>query len=178
MIARRNAWLEQAGFTLEDCGKHIFTWNVFRIDCDPEDALGLLATVEIQPLGDFEGANVKLPLGRDPFVFVFSNTKDGKRQYRATQPLDDQYVRREAAENALIVAEIMGEELTEEQAIAQANALVIDGTVTITLEAEPGGPVRRRTIVVEKTVTDAEGVTEISNYTQTVDRETIIGGEE
>ena len=116
---------------------------------------------------------MRLSLAEDPFVFALSETNGDMQRYLATQSLDAESVRKEAAESALVVAEIMGEELTEAQAIAQANELVIEGTVTVTLEGKLDGPISRQIIVVAKTVTDADGGTEISTNTQTVEREPI-----
>ena len=47
MIARRNAWLAAAEIPMESCGRHVFTWNVFRIECYPDHVVELLETVQI-----------------------------------------------------------------------------------------------------------------------------------
>lgn len=37
--ARLDDWLKRANWNRDMCGKWIFTWNAFRIECDPESGL-------------------------------------------------------------------------------------------------------------------------------------------
>lgn len=46
--ARLAEWLTKAGLPRTACGQSVFTWNVFRIECDPQSALGIIAAVDLR----------------------------------------------------------------------------------------------------------------------------------
>ena len=45
LAARVDRWLKAAGMSRAACGQLIFTWNAFRIECDPQSTVRWLATV-------------------------------------------------------------------------------------------------------------------------------------
>ena len=47
LAGRVDGWLKTAGMPRAVCGKLIFTWNAFRIDCDPQSVIPWLATVTL-----------------------------------------------------------------------------------------------------------------------------------
>ncbi len=46
--ARIEAWLKAAKWTREVCGRWIFTWNAFRIECDPQSVIVNLESFDLR----------------------------------------------------------------------------------------------------------------------------------
>lgn len=144
--ARLATWLAAAELTPEACGHWIFTWNAFKIECDP---LSVLPMVE-----DF---NLRGDAG------VIGET-----------PIDAEAVRRERAESDIIVAEITGAEPPTLEAAIQARASeTATGDVRTTLEADDQGRIVKRIQVTTLEIVEADGTRERTTSTETVERRPI-----
>jgi hypothetical protein len=53
---RRDSWLEAAGWSRTVCGQFIFTWNAFRIECDPQSVIKALQSFDLRSADVREGA--------------------------------------------------------------------------------------------------------------------------
>jgi len=48
-LEQRNAnWLKKANWTKEICGQWIFTWNAFKIECEPQAALEVIENYDLR----------------------------------------------------------------------------------------------------------------------------------
>lgn len=140
---RLTRWLELGQLPREACGRWIFTWNAFKIECDPQS---ILATLE-----------------------EFDLTNDGPSIVEA--PLDSETIRRERAESDVVVAEITGSEiLSFEQAMINRAAEAVTGKVTTTLEVDTQNRVIRRTELTVMEITEGDGTREQTTSTRVVDR--------
>ena len=171
MLARRDVWLEEAKISPEACGKHVFTWNVFKIECDPETALGFLDQLDIQVSGLPDEAVAEHPMARESGKFVLVRTNSQSGTYSAELAIDPDKLRQDRAESALVIAEIMGEELSFEEALAESADVEFDGTIVIELETDIFGDIRRRTTTIRLEETGVDGLAEQSTSVRTVDRE-------
>ena len=45
--ARLEVWLKAAGWDRSVCGRWIFTWNAFRIDCDPQSIIKAIEAIDL-----------------------------------------------------------------------------------------------------------------------------------
>ena len=64
--ARVDSWLKAGGLTRVACGHWIFTWNAFRIECDPQSVLKTLEAFDLQTDDLRDGAVYKDPEAREP----------------------------------------------------------------------------------------------------------------
>jgi hypothetical protein len=55
--SRIDKWLEDAKLTHSDCGRRIFSWNVFQIDCDPLSVIEGLAPFDLRTVKPEDGAS-------------------------------------------------------------------------------------------------------------------------
>src|SRR4030095_13399672 len=54
--SRLDAWLKAAKWTRDICGHWIFTWNAFRIECDPQSVLKTIAAFDLRSAELRDGA--------------------------------------------------------------------------------------------------------------------------
>ena len=89
---------------------------------------------------------------------------------RAKFSLDPDHVRRELARSDVVVGQLTGEPVTFEDAYAARKEESVSGTIEVVLEANLAGEVERRIETIETVRTDAEGATETSTGTETIER--------
>lgn len=138
--ARVDRWLRAAALPRTACGRLIFTWNAFRIECDPQSVVSWLATItlpeRIDATASFTDRDARSPA-------PLTRQSDGKLV--STLPIDANVIRRERARMDLGVAELMRKPLTFDEALkAHANE-AINGTITVTFDMGNDGEVLRRT---------------------------------
>ncbi|MDI1327472.1 MAG: hypothetical protein PSV23_11820 [Brevundimonas sp.] len=166
---RIDAWLVAGGMPREACGHWIFTWNAFKIECDPHSVIGTLAPFDLR-IGDLrDGASYAERGGLGPVLLRMRPADAGGSAFVAETPINPEFVRRERAESDVVVAEIMGEPKTLDDALQARAADDVTGEITTTFTTDAGGRVVRRTTVTTLTTTDAEGVVERSTSTRTVE---------
>lgn len=168
--ARVDVWLQAGGMTREACGRWIFTWNAFRIDCDPELVIETLNSFDLRAEHLIDGAPY------DDVGAISSGTLRKKaageypETFVATLQIDPDAVRLARAESDVVVGEIMGEPVTLEEALSKRAKEVTSGTILVTLEADRMGNVWRRTRVIKMETTLANGEHERETTTETVER--------
>lgn len=173
MEVRRDAWLAAAEIPREACGSWYFTWNAFQVECDPDAIIPTLQDIRLRPPGFGEGETYRHPgtLEGTPLSVVAAK-KQGQTLV-AVFPIDADFVRKEKAESDVIVAQLMGKELTLQEALAARSAEEITGTLTVTFETDHLGRIRQRTTLAEIKTVGANGLEETSTNTQTVNRELV-----
>jgi hypothetical protein len=167
---RVDRWLQAAEWPREVCGRWIFTWNAFRIECDPQMVLDTLAHLDRWPADLREGAEYQEEgvlgaavlrrdaAGSDSIVFV------------ARAEADPEAVRRQRAAADAVTLEIMGESSELHSEIEARSAERISGTIDFTFETESDGRVRRRVKVTELQIEGTDGERETQTVTETVER--------
>lgn len=168
--ARIDAWLTLGDMTREACGHWIFTWNAFKIECDPLSVIDTLGAYDLR-FGDLrDGAPHTNRGGLGQTTLRMESSGPGAAVFVAETPVDPDFVRRERAESDVVVAEIMGEPKTLEAALQARASEQITGTIATNLVTDAGGRVIRRTTVINLVTADAMGVVEHMTSTQTVER--------
>lgn len=155
---RLDGWLKAGEIPREACGRWFFSWTAFKVECDPNSVLEILAGYDLR--SRLDGVDL------DP--------TEGSTVIETT--VDPDRTRREKAEADRVVAEITGgTPLTLEQALAARASDQISGVNTLARETdEQGRPVRQvRTIRLQTTT--ADGVVEQGATTHTLTRTPIHG---
>lgn len=138
MLARRDAFLAAMNVTTDVCGAHYFTWNVFRIDCDPDEAVDRLAEIDLGSIRLEDGAEYALPdTGTRVTLRRKASEVPGQILFAGSAAIDPEYLRSRAAETIMVVAEVSGEKMTRDEAISQIAGRRYSGESAITLVAEP-----------------------------------------
>jgi hypothetical protein len=173
LAARVEPWLKTAGLDRTNCGRLIFIWNAFRIDCDPQSVMAMLATFDPGP-GDLrDGQAYADPRALAPAPLKRTALGSGQARFVVELAADPKVVRRDRAETDAAVAELMGKNTAPRAATHDRSADDISGTITIAFDTDSAGQVQRRTTVARVTTRRADGHVEDQTVTETVERRRI-----
>ena len=173
LAVRVDAWLKRGNMTRAACGRWIFTWKAFKIECDPQSAVAIIDGFDPGPAGLTEGAPYKDRNTRAPARLTRKRTGPDGAVFVAELAVDPDTVRKAKAENDVAVAEINGRTLSPEAARRAHAADRIAGTITLTFYTDATGQVRRQTRVVRMEIGNADGTTVARTITQTLDRQRV-----
>ncbi len=147
LAARRDAWLREAGIPVEACGSWIFTWSAFRIECDPDDTLAILARYDLRFQAIEPGTAFPTELAREPIALASDGESErGGMRWSGSGELDPDRLVAEAVETAMVIAEITGEPVSEAIARVHEDAAETHGTIAVTLDTDAHGDIWRRQI--------------------------------
>lgn len=80
---RIDAWLKGAGMTRAACGHWIFTWNAFRIDCDPQSVIKSIEAFELYSGELREGVAYSTPIARGSAPLVRKSDRNSPSSWRS-----------------------------------------------------------------------------------------------
>lgn len=170
MMARLDSWLVEANWSREVCSQWLFTWTAIQIRCDPKAAIEAVETYGMRPGRIAEGERFA-PIGAaTPAVLAKTGMRNGRIVLTATVSIDPAFVRKGAADSAMVVAQISGEELSPEVAAIEVAAIDATGTVSVEFEVDDSGMVWKRTDTSEVTVTGDRHGDETRHSVQIVTR--------
>lgn len=167
---RIEAWLKAANLTREACGRWYFTWNAFRVECDPHAVIGTLEVFDLRVPDLRAGAPYRTPGASAPSHLEATVAGSDGTTFVATMAVDPDHVRRTHAEQDVVAGEITKQPVTLEEALRRRSRERISGTIVVTLDTDGAGAVRRRTKVAEVKIERADGDTEENVITETVER--------
>ena len=170
---RVEAWLQAGGMTREACGRWIFTWNAFRIECDPESVIDTLNSFDLRVENLEDEASYEDTEAISPGTLEEKATGENSRTFAVTLQIDPDVVRKARAESDVVVGELLNEPVTFEEALRERAKEVVSGTITVTLKADLVGNVWRRTKVTEVETKFADGSHESQKAVETVERHPI-----
>ena len=169
LAARIDRWLAAWKIPREACGRWVFTWNAFKIECDPQSVLTLLEPIDLTLRSVTEGRPYRDPAAREAAPITLQSRTPAGTTYVVTAALDADAVRREMAEAEVVVGELMGQPVSKEAANERFASVELEGTVTVTLETDAFGVVRRRTRLIEQRQKGRDGDVR-STRTEVVER--------
>jgi hypothetical protein len=175
LAARAAAWLKAAGMTDAACGHWYFTWNAFRIDCDPKSVIKTIEGFDLGPddLADGVPYRESDALGSAPVKRTA--VSPGGEIFHVALAVDPDAVRRELAESDVVVGEISRRPVTYEEALRARSSEDISGTIDITFETDLAGHVWRQTkITTLDNMRGYMGRSEIRTSTETLERRLIV----
>lgn len=173
--ARVGGWLRKAGWPRTVCGHWIFTWNAFRIDCDPESVIGMIQPFDLRPADLREGAVYQMAEARDPGTVARKTSGADGEIFAIEMQVDPDAVRRARAETDVAVGEMTQKPVTLDMALAERARESASGTILVTFDTDPAGGVRRRTTVTKIEIKGQDGRSETQTVTETVERERLSG---
>ena len=172
---RLERWLKAAKWTRAMCGRTIFTWNAFRIECDPKAILETIASYDLRLPDIREGAAYREKGTLAPTPLIKRNGAAGSQSLSATMEIDPEIVRRSLAETDVTVGEIMQQPTALEAALRERAKETISGTIVVTFDLDaPDNVVRRTTLTTMRTV-PANGRTENETSKVITERTRLLG---
>lgn len=174
---RIEGWLKKGGLTRAACGHWVFTWNAFKIECDPQSALETVTAYDLRVSDLRDGGIYTDPLASAPTTLRRVPGETSGATFRGTMSVDPEHVRRGQAESDVVIAEITRKPLTLDDATRARSSDKISGTISISFEVDPSGFVRQRSKVTKLETTGSNGVVENRTVTEVVKRR-IVSGEE
>jgi len=144
---RLERWLAAAGWPREVCGRWIFTWNAFRIECDPEAVLDTIKAFDLLSADLRDGASYRDPDARGPGLLRrIADGRDGAR-FVVSMDVDPNVVRRERADADVAVGEITQRPVALEDALRTRGRERVSGTIEVTFDLDADlRPMRRRRV--------------------------------
>jgi hypothetical protein len=168
--ARVDGWLKRAGWTRAVCGRWIFTWNAFRIECDPQSVLKMVEAFDLRSTDLREGAPYRDTEARGSGTLTKKAAGPNGETFAVTMEIDPEAVRRARAESDVAVGEIMQKPVTMDAALRERAKESVSGTITVTFDTDSGGNARRRTRLTKVEIKGPDGRHESRTVTETVER--------
>jgi hypothetical protein len=168
--ARIDGWLKLAKLPRSACGRWIFTWNAFRIECDPQSVIQMLAPFDLWPDELRNGAIYLDSDARSPASIIQKATGSNGSTFVVEMEVDPVVVRQESAEADVVVAEITGKSLTLDAARRMRSADQVTGTILYSFETDAAGLVRRKTKITKLEIIRNNDKSETRKITVTVER--------
>ena len=167
---RVDRWLTAAELPRDMCGRWIFTWNAFRIDCDPDSVIAHIEAINLLTVDLREGATYRHPQTVGSGTLTLTSDGPNGATYSVKLEVDAEAVRNSRAESDVVVGEIMQRPVTLETALSERSKESLSGTVEVTFDVDASGnPTRRTVVTILETVTP-DGVSETDRRIETVER--------
>jgi hypothetical protein len=176
LAARLERWLTAAKWTREVCGRWIFTWNAFLIECDPEAVVKSIEGFDLFSVDLREGARYEDPDARGPGTLRHVADGPEGRQYSVMMEVDPEAIRRERARTDVALGEIMQTPVTLDAALLARARERTTGTIEVTINTDPSGKPRRQTRVTKLKIIEADGKTQTETRTVIIERRPVSGG--
>jgi hypothetical protein len=171
--ARLDVWLKAANLPRTACGHWIFTWNAFRIECDPQSVIKAVELYDLRSVDLHEGAPYRDSEAGSPAKLGRKAGGADGETFAVEMPVDPDAVHRARAESDVILGEIMKKPVSLDTALHNRAGEIVSGTISVTFETDSGGNVRRRTRVIKLDVKSPDGRSETQTVTETLDRRPI-----
>ncbi len=173
METRVEGWLKAAGLPRTACGQSYFTWNAFRIECDPQSVLKTVQAFDLRSADVREGAAYQESDARGSGTLARKAGGLDSAIFSVEMPVDPDAFRRARAESDVVVGEIMKKPVSLDAALGRRAAQTISGTISIAFETDSVGHVLRRTKVTKLDIKGPNGPSETETVTETLERRLI-----
>jgi len=171
--ARVDGWLKAAGWPRTVCGHWIFTWNAFRIECDPQSVIKTVQSFDLRSADLREGSPYQETEARGSGKLARTAAGPDGAIFIVEMPVDPDAVRRGRAESDVVVGEIMNKPVSLDAALRERAREIVSGTISVEFETDLAGYVRRRTKVTKLDIKGPDGRSETQTVTETLERRLI-----
>lgn len=168
--ARLVIWLKSAGWDRSVCGRLIFTWNAFRIECKPESVIDTINAFDLRAGDIREGAPYSDDDATAPGTLVRRASLPKVETFTAELEVNPDVVLRARAKLDVAVGELMQKPVSLEAALLERRKEDVSGNLSVTLDIDDAGQVIRRVRVVRLKTKRPDGSTETETKTETVER--------
>lgn len=167
---RVDAWLKWGKMTREACGHWIFTWNAFKIECDPQSVIETVQEFdprlpELRAGALYRDAHALLPT---PLAMKASSPRGST--FTAMMAIDPKAVQRDRADADVIIGEITRKPVSRDAALAERAKEAVSGTIEVTIDADAAGNLRRLTKVTKLQTKKTDGTVQTETVTETIER--------
>jgi hypothetical protein len=167
---RIDAWLNWGKMTREACGHWIFTWNAFKIECDPQSVIETVQQFdprlpELRAGALYRDAHALLPT---PLAMKVSSSKGS--MFTAMMAIDPKAIQRDRADADVIIGEITRKPVSRDAALAERAKEAVSGTIEVTIDADAAGNLRRLTKVTRLQTKKTDGTVQTETVTETIER--------
>lgn len=163
-------WLKAARLDRSACGRWIFTWNAFHIDCDPQSVIKTIEAFNMGPRDLHEGATYKDSDATAPGVIARKEIGPNGAIFSVILSVDPAAVRRARAEADVVTGEILQKPATLDAALAERAKEQVSGTISVAFETDIAGRIWKRTKVTQMEIKQSNGTVETQTATETVER--------
>ena len=167
---RLAAGREAAHFTRADCGRWIFTWQAFRIECDPQAVISTIESLDLGSIDLRDGASYVDAAAGSPGKLRRTGAGPDGETFATTMEVDPEGVRRARAASDVVVNQILGKPVTSDAALREHAAETVSERLRSPSRRTPRGSVRRRTKVTRLEIDGPNGRHETQTATETVER--------
>jgi hypothetical protein len=167
---RVDSWLKAAGLPRTACGQWYFTWNAFRVECDPQSVLKTVQAFDLRSADVREGAAYQESDARGSGTLARKAGGVDSAIFSVEMPVDPDAFRRARAESDVVVGEIMKKPVSLDVALSRRATEIISGTISIAFETDSVGQMRRRTKVTKLDIKGPDGPSETETVTETLER--------
>jgi hypothetical protein len=168
--ARLESWLKAASWDRSVCGRWIFTWNAFHIDCDPLSIIETIKEIDLRSQAPREGDVYSDAQAVAPGLLTRKIGASNGATFIALLKVDPRAVHRARAEADVASGEIMQKPITLETALGERTKEQVSGTISVTLETDAAGKVRKRTKVTTLEIKRPGGTSESRKAMEIVER--------
>jgi hypothetical protein len=171
--SRVGEWLKAAGWSRTVCGHLIFTWNAFRIECDPQSVIKTVQSFDLRSADVREGDPYQETDARGSGKLARKEAGPDGAIFAVEMPVDPDAVRRARAESDVAVGEMMNKPVSLDAALLERAGEIVSGTISVAFETDQAEIVRRRTKVTKLDIKKANGRSETQTVTETLERRLI-----
>lgn len=166
---RIDAWLKLAKLTRAACGGWYFTWNAFKVECDPQSIIAGTEEYNLWVADLAEGIPYRTPQAREA-VPLKRIAGSNPATFIARMAVDPDKYRQEQAKGDVIVSQILGKPKTLDEALRARSSETVSGSITVTFDTDGSGRISQRTELVKLTIQGANGKVETKTSTEIVRR--------
>lgn len=168
--ARVDNWLEAGKLTRAACGRWYFTWNAFKIECDPQSVIKTIEAIDLSSTDLREDASYKDAEALGAGTLVRKSVGPAGSAFAVNMEVDPDAVRRTRAESDVTVGELIRKPITLAAALRERAKERISGTISVTFKIDSAGNAWQRTKVTKLETKRSDGETETDIVTETVER--------
>jgi hypothetical protein len=166
--ARLTRFLKHMKYSRESCGRWYFTWNAFKIECDPISVLEIVNSFDLGFCNYRAGKIFEYPSALKPNIKL---SEGGETSVLTAQfALDPYALRRDAANTNVISSEINGQPISFDQALNDTKDTQFSGQARVTFDTDPKGCVTKRVVETTTETTEKDGTIDKQIYVETVER--------
>jgi hypothetical protein len=168
--ARLDGWLKVTKLPRTSCGHWIFTWNAFRIECDPQSVIKTVDAFDLKAAGIREGALYLEPDTQSSGTISRKAAGPEGAILTVEVPVDSDAFHRARAEADVVTGEILRKPVTFDAALRERTKETVSGITSVVFEANSSGTVYRRTKTTKLDIKSPNGQSETETIVETLER--------